>query len=181
MKLKTIIDKAVIGYLNEEISLGIFTKTDVFDAIMSRDFNWHDLYPNYSEEFDEDDETMFETKEKAEQYADYVISTFDSLPNPVPIYRALYSEDENSIDLDYLGESWSMYKESAISFGSHNGSNFLIEATIDKQFVNWEETLNRFVLFSHGDDADDENEIVVREMDKIKDVKISTLRWRTQK
>jgi hypothetical protein len=121
---------------------------------------------------------MFQNKEKAEQYANYVILTFKSLPNPIPIYRALYSKDINSIDLEYLGESWSMYKENAISFGSHNNSNFLIEATIDKKFVDWDETLKRFVIFSSGGDVGDENEIVVEDMSMIKNIKILPLKWK---
>jgi hypothetical protein len=178
MTQKQFIVNKIRKYLNESVNLGHFTKQEVFDTILNNEFNWYDLYPDYSEEFDEDEETMFQNKEKAEQYADYVILTFESLPNPIPIYRALYSKNINSIDLEYLGESWSMYKENAISFGSHNNSNFLIEATIDKKFVDWNETLKRFVIFSGAGDVDDENEIVVEDMTMIKNIKILPLKYK---
>jgi len=180
MELRKFIKTTIREYLNESVNKksGKFNLIDVFNTIRNNgSFDFYDLYPNYSEPFDEDEETMFQTKEKAEQYANYVIEIFSNLPQYIPIYRAIYVKNESDIDYDYLGESWSLYKENAISFGSHNGSNYLISATIDKKYVDWEETLKRFTLFSFGDDIDDENEIVVSDMSKIKNIKTEKLRW----
>ena len=140
-------------------------------------FDYSDVYPNYSKTLEEDDDVMFSSKEKAVQHINFIIDVFNSLPNPIPIFRTLYAKNENEIDLEYLGESWSFEKENAISFGSHNGSNFLISALIDKKYVNWEETIKRFVIFSGGD-GDDENEIVVDEQSKIKNIEIKPIKWK---
>lgn len=169
--------KTYYEYLTE--SRFIFTYQDVYNAITNNiGFDWYDLYPDYSKEFDEDEETMFNTEKDAENYANFVINMFNNLPNPIPIYRAIYAKEENDIDIDDPGESWSFYRESAISFGSHNSSNFLLSAFIDEQYVNWKESLNRFVVFTSGDDADDENEIVVADESKIKNIKIEKLKFK---
>jgi hypothetical protein len=165
----------------EVLQVKMFTQDDIFNSITnSFDFNsgWYDLYPGYIKPFDENEETMFSTKEKAEQFANETADFFESIPNPIPIFRALRANSIEDIELEYPGESWSLYRKNAIAFGSHNGSNYLLSAFIQKQFVDWQETLNRFILFSMGGDGDDEMEIVVEDETEIKNIKIEEIKWK---
>jgi hypothetical protein len=84
-----------------------FDVKTIFDAIPWYDAN-RDLYPGYSEEEDTNkasDEYWFDTKEKTEQYAADLIDLFDSLPDPVPVYRAIKAKSEADINLEMPGES----------------------------------------------------------------------------
>lgn len=163
----------IINILNEHITDKV---EDILDK-MKGYYDTYDLYPGYSEPLDDDEEYLYSSKDIAEKHAKSIIEIFDSLPNPIPIYRALMAKSEDDIDFDYIGESWSFIKDSAISFGSHNNSNLLISGLIDKDYVNWDETINRFILFSSGDE-DDENEIVVEDMNKIKVTRVEKLVWK---
>jgi hypothetical protein len=164
----------LINILNEHIN----DKVEYILDKMKDNYEAYDLYPGYSEPLDDDEDFVYNTKEIAEKDAEMIIDMFDSLPNPIPVYRSLMVKSEDDIDFDYIGESWSFRKDSAISFGSHNGSNFLISGLIDKDYVNWDETINRFILFSSGGDDDDENEIVIKDMDKIKIIGVKELKWK---
>lgn len=135
-----------------------------------------DLYPNYSIELDPDNDYYFDTKEKFEDYANNVISIFDAFPKEFPIYRSISVKSEKDIRMDYLGESWSFYLESAKQFGYHNGSNIILSAIVDEDNVDWYESMWRYLRFSTGEDIDDENEIVVNDTDKLKNVTIQKLK-----
>lgn len=151
-----------------------FDAKTIFDAIPWYDAN-RDLYPGYSDEADVNkasDEYWFDSKEKAEQYAAELIDLFDSLPDPIPLYRAIKAKDEKDIDLEYPGESWSHSRESAYEFGTHNGSNFMLTAKVNKEDVNWAGTIKAYVLFSGSYSSEDENEIVVDDQENLMDVKI---------
>lgn len=139
--------------------------------------NCKDLYPGYSNPEDVSDitdEYYFETKKKAYQYADEVINLFTSLPNPIPIYRCIKAKDIEHIDLEMHGESWSFEKQSALDFGSRNGSNFLLSTFVNKQDVNWQGTIKAYTIFSGGYSDEDENEIVVDGF--LKDITITKLK-----
>lgn len=164
----------IINILNEHITDKV---EDILDK-MREYYDTYDLYPGYSEPLDDDEDYLYSTKDIAEKHAESIIDIFDSLPNPIPVYRSLMAKSEDDIDFDYIGESWSFIKDSAISFGSHNNSNFLISGLIDKDYVNWDETINRFILFSSGGDSDDENEIVIKDMNKIKVTGVEKLIWK---
>ena len=158
---------------NEEYRVRI-SRQFVFDSIPWHD-NYLDLYPGYSPGADTNDrydECYFETRERAEGYADELIELLDGLPDPIPVFRAIRAKSEEDIDKENLGESWSFSKDSAVNFGEHNGSNFLMSAKVHKKDVNWMGTVKAYTLFSGGFSADDENEIVVDESDKLFDLKI---------
>lgn len=152
-----------------------FDRETIFDAVEWQG-NYSDLYPGYSDEpADFTDETYYDSKEEAEQVADGIIDIFDSLPNPIPIYRAIHAKDRNDIDTDELGESWSYERDSAINFGSHNGSNFLLSGEVAKEDVNWAGSIKAYVLFSGGYSDEDENEIVVDDSSAVKNLKIEDI------
>lgn len=155
-----------------------FDKATIFDAIPWYDNN-RDLYPGYSKDEDTNkasDEYWFDTKEIAEQYAAELIDIFDSLPDPIPLYRAIKAKSEADIDIEFPGESWSYDRDSAYEFGMHNGSNFMLTAKVNKKDVNWAGTIKAYVLFSGGMTNEDENEIVVDDQDKLIDIKIKPLK-----
>lgn len=175
------IRKYVRTIISEVFKQESFTKDDIFNGVTnSYEFHssWYDLYPGYENPIDKNEETMFSTKESAEQFALDTIAFFENIPNPIPIFRALRAKSIEGIDLEYPGESWSLYRKNAIAFGSHNGSNYLLSAFIEKPFVNWQKTLDRFVVFSMGFTGDDEFEIVVEDESKIKDIKIEEIKWK---
>lgn len=135
-----------------------------------------DLYPGYStEENDFTEEYFFDTKEKADQYAQDIIDLFTSLPNPIPIYRCIKAKSIEDIDLEMPGESWSFEKQSAINFGRRNGSNYLLSTTVNKQDVNWQGTIKAYTLFSGGFSDEDEHEIVVDDWTALKNIVITKI------
>lgn len=151
------------------------------DYILSRmlatnEMSFYDVYPGYSEPEDEYEETMFFTKENAIRHAQFIIDVFDSLPNPIKIYRTLSVSNINNINLEYPGESWSFSKESALQFGSHINANVLLSAFVKKEDVDWKSTIDLFIMFSGNMDVDDENEINIKDESKIKNVKINMLK-----
>ena len=141
-----------------------------FDA--TSDGDWYDVYPGYSKPIDDDEETMFISKENATKQAEYILDVFSSLPNPIPIYRTIKVANVNDVELEYPGESWSFSRESALEFGSHAGNNVLLSAFIDQTDVNWINTIDLFIIFSGNFESDDENEINIKDGSKIKDIQI---------
>jgi len=152
-----------------------FDIATILDAIEWED-NYSDLYPGYSDEpGDFTEETYYDTKEEAEEAANQIIDILSSLPNPIPVYRAIKANDRDDIDTEDLGESWSYDRDSAINFGSHNSSNFLLSGEVNKEDVNWTGTIKAYVIFSGGYSDDDENEIVVDDSNSIKNLKIEDI------
>jgi len=152
-----------------------FSQKEIFAAIPWRDNN-RDLYPGFSKSADQNkssDEYWFDSKAAACKYASRVIDLFRSLPNPIPIFRAIKADSIEAVDLEYAGESWSFDKTSAYNFGRRNGSNFMLTAKVYKRDVNWNGTIIAYVIFTDGGGSDDdENEITVDDQDKLLDIKI---------
>jgi len=151
-----------------------FDRQTIWDAIEWHD-SYRDLFPGYGNEQDFSDEYYFDSRGDAEQFADNVIDTFDSLPDPIPVYRAIKADSEEDIDLDDPGESWSFERESAIEFGSHNFSNYLLTAEVSKQDVNWAGTIKAYAIFSGGYSSEDENEIVIDDPEAIKNIRVEEI------
>jgi hypothetical protein len=149
----------------------IFSKiySDVIDSYIN-------IFPEYGDDNEYGDDYKFESRDKAIEYIDNLIDMFDTLPNPIPIYRCISAKSEEDIDLEYGGESWSYEKQCALNFGSRNGSNYLLEGLIDKQHVNWLKTILVYLEFSENYTDEDENEIVVEEQTEIKNIKIIKLK-----
>lgn len=128
---------------------------------------WHDsyknLYPGYSEyENEYENEYMYDSEESARQVAREALDVFDSLSDPVKVYRTVTLKNEFDFDTGYPGESWSYDYRSALSFGSHNASNYIVTAEVPKSAVDWKRTLSTYMEFSSGNYTEDaENELVV--------------------
>lgn len=94
------------------------------------------------------------------------------MPNPLTIYRSIKIKDLSDIDYEWLGESWSFDKQSAINF-AHNqaGGNVLLIGRTKFENVDWQNTLKLFYQFSGAFDEYDENEINIIDPSEIYDVK----------
>lgn len=93
----------------------------------------------------------------------------------VTVYRALSAKEVKGIRMDYLGESWSLYEDTAIEFGSHNGSNFILKAEAGLDAIDLERTWE-----VAGACADmDEYEVCIEDTDRLKDLHIGRIVKRT--
>lgn len=144
---------------------------DVFDMIDYHD-SYRDLYPNYSDVVNEyEDEYYFPTKETAYKNINETLNFFNSLPNPIPIYRSIKVESMEDVDFDYLGDSWSFDRESAINFAENQAlGNVLFSAKTNFDNVDWDKTVELWYEFSGSFDGYDENAIYTIDSDKIFDV-----------
>jgi hypothetical protein len=93
----------------------------------------------------------------------------------VTVYRALHAKDVKDIRMDYLGESWSLYEDTAIEFGSHNGSNFILKANAGLDAIDLDRTWE-----AAGACADlDEYEVCIGDTDLLKDLQVGHIVKRT--
>jgi len=156
-----------------------FTLDDIIEIIRDDiNFNYDDIYPNNN---DDDGDFMFETKENAYEYVEYIKDLFISLNDPIEIYRSLNVDDIKDIDLEYLGNCWSFEKHSALNFGSrNNNNNYNISAEIEKKYVDWKQTILAYINFSDTLSDDDENEIYIGDDTSryIKNIKIEKINYK---
>lgn len=93
----------------------------------------------------------------------------------VTVYRALSAKEVKDIRMDYLGESWSLYEDTAIEFGSHNGSNFILKAEAGLDAIDLDRTWE-----VAGACADlDEYEVCIEDTDRLRDLQIGRIVKRT--
>lgn len=173
----------IYDYLNEQVNntiskyfpnIGLKTE-DVFEMIDYYD-SFIDLYPNYSEDNEYGDDYYFPTKEDAYNDINETLDYFNSLPNPIPIFRSLKVKSVEDINFDYLGDSWSFDKQSAINFANNQaGGNVLLNAKTKFDNVDWNNTIQLYYEFSKSYDGYDENEINVIDSDEIFDIKIEKI------
>lgn len=140
--------------------------------LFSYNEGFYDLYPGYSEDVNEDESYMFDTEQAALDMVSDILDVFAYLPDPIPVYRALFARSVEDIDRDYAGESWSFEEESALEFGNGNKSNYLLTAFVSKDAIDWKESVRRFALFSMVSEESAENEVVVADQLSISDIKI---------
>lgn len=181
--LKTHIKNTITKFIKENINaqslyfsnINMSTE-DVFDLIQWED-TYKNLFPYYSDyENEYEDEYYFESKNDAFADVNQTLDIFNSLPDPIPIYRTIKVKSINDIDLDNLGESWSFDKDSAINFANNEGrGNYLLIAKTNFNNVDWEKTIELYYQFSKGNDSYDENEIYVMDNDNIFDLEIQKL------
>ncbi len=150
---------------------------EIFSKMYSNEIgSYKNIFPEYGDNNIYEEDYKFESKNKAIEYIDNLIDMFNTLSNPIPIYRCISAKSVADIDLEYCGESWSYERKSALTFGSRNGSNYLLEGFIDKQYVNWMKTILMYIEFSESYSDEDENEIVIEEQTEIKNINIIKLK-----
>ena len=150
---------------------------DIFDMIEYAD-SFKNLYPNYNDydnEYEED--YYFGSKEEAYTTINNILSFFNELSNPIPIYRSIKVDSLNDIKYDYLGDSWSYDRESAINFSKNHGcGNVLLIGKTYFENVDWKNTIKLYFLFSNNYDSYDENEINIIDSDEVFDIKIEKIK-----
>lgn len=149
--------------------IGLRTE-DVFDMIGYHD-SYRDLYPNYSDENEFEEDYYFSTIEDAYDDANETLEFFNTLPKPIQVYRSIKVKSMNDIDFKYLGDSWSFDKQSAISFAKNQSrGNVLLLGKTNFDNVDWNKTLEVYYQFSRTYDGYDENDINIINSDEMFDV-----------
>jgi len=96
MELRKFIATTIREYLKENLdrpqsryfsNIGLKTE-DVFDMIEYHD-SYRDLYPNYSDENEYEEDYYFPTIQDAYNDINETLEFFNTLPNPIPIYRSI--------------------------------------------------------------------------------------------
>lgn len=154
------------------------TAKDVFALIQYHD-SYKDLYPGYSPEHENEYETdyYFSSKREAYNAVKELLNFYKNLSNPIPIYRAIRVNKLEDVNQNYLGDSWSYNKSSALNFAKiHNGGNVLLSAKIPKESVDWKETIRNHFLFSNSYDESNEDEIKVADTDALLDIKVDWIK-----
>jgi len=162
------------GFSTEEILQAVknsLSGSGYYDIYYGYEVEGTNDVPWYADDGLDEDSFMFLSKEKALQYVDEVQSMMPDFFDPVPVYRAVRAKSIEEVDLESPGTCWSFERFSALEFGVHNGSNFLLLGEVAHSNIDWDMVLSNFVVFSGNFEADDENEIVV-----IDDTEIFNLR-----
>lgn len=157
--------------------IGLSTE-DVFNFIEYHD-SYRDLYPNNNPEYENkyEEDYYFQSKEQAYKEVNNLLNFFNNLPNPIPVYRTIKVKSLQDIKYDYLGDSWSWDKNSAINFAkNHAGGNVLLIGLATFDNVDWKETLRNHFHFSREDDNDSENELKISDPEQIKELKVIKLK-----
>lgn len=183
MELKGFVNNAVVGFLSENMNktqskyfsnIGLNSE-DVFDMIDYHN-SYRDLYPNFSDENEYEDDYYFTTIFDAYKDVNEILNFFNSLPNPITIYRSILVKSIEDINYDYLGDSWSFDKQSAINFAENEaGGNVLLIGKTNFDNVDWKNTIKLFYEFSRTLDGYEENEINIIDSDEIFDIKIEKI------
>lgn len=163
--------------LTEIFEIGILPK-DIFKLINYAD-SFKDLYPGYNSDFENEfaENYFFPSKEKAYEEVEDILLNLKTLPNPIPVYRTIRVNNLEDINYDYLGDSWSYNKDSALSFAkNHNKGNVLLSAKVPKQAVDWKETIKNYFLFSHSLDESNEDEIKINNIESLSDIKVEFIK-----
>ena len=143
--------------------------------------NTNTQFPISHEKFIEISE--MEVNDVSKNFYNEMVLLFNNLPNPLPIYRLIFVDDTDDINLKELGTSWTWDTKnwddliSSVLYDDdvENGDiTILISGIIDKQYVNWEDTVNKYLTQHLYSKEFDENEIVIP---KNAYTKIKNLKW----
>lgn len=107
---------------------------------------------------------------------DNILDMLNSFNNPFKIFRVIFLDKLKKINFSDLGESWSFDRDSSIEFGNNNLNkkpNIIFEGMIYYDNVDWKESFKRYCFNSLGEFSEDE--IVVKNTNKIKNLKIKKL------
>lgn len=91
---------------------------------------------------------------------------FDSLPDPVILYRAVAVEDGKDIDLVEPGHFWSFDQDAAYSFGEKSNCTHMLRAKVKKKDIDQESTIKANDMYKG------EKEITIDDQDKLFDVEV---------
>jgi ADP-ribose pyrophosphatase YjhB (NUDIX family) len=158
--------------MQNKISISIEDVISLITRNLSPDVG---IYPGYNN-YDYID-YLYLSRKKAYEEIKYILDFFNSFPNIIPIYRAIKAKSLENINKDNLGYYWSWDKKSAINFGLiQTQSNFLISAKTNFDNIDWKSSLEKYFIFSNNMDGEEENELEIIDVDRIFDIKISSLK-----
>jgi len=126
---------------------------------------------------DEDGDGMFESEEQAYRYVEEIYDVLETFYDMkmIPVYRVVEA-DEVDLSPYGIGESWSMYLDSAKQFGRHLGQSKplkIISGYVPNNNVDWKEAFVLYTYFSNLGDGDSEFELPIPSNNKIFDVRVS--------
>jgi hypothetical protein len=148
------------------------TEEKVLDLLRKRYFDsYYDLFPGYSRP-ETEDECVFDSKTDAYLEIDRILDLFNSIENPVNLFRTVSCDSIDDIDLDRPGDCWSFNERSAIQFSKNNlrGSIFLIRCRTEKNNIDWISTISLYLEFSGESFSDAEDEIRILNQSELIDV-----------
>jgi hypothetical protein len=154
------------SYDNVGASIGVSIE-DVF-GMLNKDGVYEDIYPGYEvnpEDYYNESEPEFCYPDKETAYKEVAgaIQMFESMPDPIPIWRTIKVDSPEKINLEMPGDSWSYSKEGALNFAkNHALGNVLLHALCPKDNVNWPETLSDHFAFTEYNDIDGTAEEEIR-------------------
>ena len=124
-------------------------------------------------------ENRFETEEEAMNYVKEVHTFFKDIEQDyIPIYRAVSTDENVSLDPYEIGESWSVSLDSAKEFGKRQGTQKtqIISGYVWKGNVDWESAIRLYHSFSDMFSAESEFELPIPSNNQIKNVTITSVK-----
>lgn len=132
------------------------------------DGSWRDAYDClYPENEDDDRDCYFESKQDYESYIDDVVLFFEDLPDEFYVYRSIYANSKEGVDVEFPGEFWTINARTALNFGSHSRGNFIMRGWVRKEDVDLEQSIRAYVEFSDLVNYDSEFEITIPNADTV--------------
>lgn len=144
--------------------------SNIRDAVISaiEDGTWRDAYDClYPENEDDDRDCYFQSKQSYEAYIDDVASFFEDLPDEFYVYRSIYANSKEDVDVGFPGEFWTVNASTALNFGSHARNNFVMRGWVRKQDINLEQSIRAYIEFSDLSNYDFEFEITIPDADVV--------------
>jgi hypothetical protein len=156
------------------------TLDEAYDIIENEESNQGGVWIA-EEDSDYSEDAKFQDKEQAMLYVKEIYGFMESISDDdfIPVYRCVSAEE---VDLDpySIGESWSIYLDSAKEFGRHLGeplSNLkIISGYVPKENVDWEQAIKLYHLFSDSSSSESEFELPIPSNNKILNVTVSNFK-----
>jgi hypothetical protein len=173
---KNFIKENVENVTFDKIGLSLENIVKIVDTTIGQ-VNDRFSYPdeNYIENDDEWNEPVYNSKEEFYEECYDIGEMFNDMPDMIPIWRSIYVKSLKEINYEYLGESWSFDRSSAIRFGNnHAQANVLLKAFTPHNNVDWEETIKRYATESMEQlySGDAEDELVIIDFKQLQNVAI---------
>jgi len=156
------------------------TLDEAYDIIETEESNQGGVWIA-EEDSDYSEDAKFQDKEQAMLYVKEIYDFIESISDDdfIPVYRCVSAEE---VDLDpySIGESWSIYLDSAKEFGRHLGEPLsklkIISGYVPKENVDWENAIRLYHLFSDSSSSESEFELPIPSNNKILNVTVSNFK-----
>ena len=122
-------------------------------------------YMESSDYFDPEDKDTETYRAEAE----YIAEIYNSLSEPIPVWRALQCEEECDIDFEVLGDHWTFEYDSIreyINDQFHTESVTILYGELPSDQIDWDATILAYLEYPQ------ENEITLKEFGQVQNVKV---------